>query len=402
MSPTPAIDFGNLAVVFTGGGARGAYQVGVLRAIARRFPKLGLPILSGVSAGAINAAYLGQHPGNLGEALADLAAIWRRLTPERIFRVEPRDLMANMGRWGLRLAGAGAASGGVRGLVDTAPLEELLGEVISSPNGEIGGIEDNLRRGTVRVVALGTIDYTTGQSVVWVQGRRVATWERPSRRVIRTRLRLEHVQASAALPLLFPAVQIGEHWHGDGGVRLTAPLSPALHLGARKILAISTRHPPTYEEADRPTVLGYPPPATILGVLYHAVFLDQIDEDVRRMELINELIRPLPERRRGGRRLVDLLVMRPSQDLGEIARGLEARLPRAFKLLTRGLGTRQSRSSDVLSLLMFQRDYVDRLLELGERDAEDRMTEIEAFLAPHESRMARWHPGRWLRIEPRT
>jgi NTE family protein len=281
-------------------------------------------------------------------------------------------------------------------LVDASPLGALLDEVLPSRDGEILGIDENLHRGSLRAVAIGTVDYTTGQSIVWVQGRQIQTWERPTRHSISTHLRPEHVLASSALPLLFPAVKIGDHWHGDGGVRLTTPLSPAVHLGARKILAISTRHPPTYEEAATPRVRGYPPPAQILGVLYNAVFLDMIDEDARRLELINDLLRRLPERQRHGMRFIDLLVIRPSQDLGMLARDHEMKLPRAFKLLTRGLGTRETDRPDVLSLLMFQRQYMEQLMELGETDAEASLPEIESFLAPQDTQASWWHPRRWL------
>lgn len=378
--PYATTDRGELALVLTGGGARGAYQAGILRGLARRFPELRIPILTGVSAGAINAAHLAQHPGTLAEAADELCTLWNSLTPERIFRVDVSSLLGNMGKWGLKLAGAGLADARVRGLVDTEPLWELLSEAMCAVAGQLTGIDHNLRRGTLRAVALGTTSYTTGQSVVWVQGREIETWERPQRRSVTTRLGVEHVMASAALPLFFPAVQIGEHWYGDGGVRLTAPLSPALHLGAHKILAVSTRYERSSAEADVPAVAGYPPPAQVLGVLYNAIFLDLIDQDVMRMERMNELLGRLPAGERDGMRIVELLVLRPSRDLGLIAREYEPRLPRPFRLLTRGLGTRETRGSDVLSLLMFQDDYTRRLIELGEEDAEARAEEIAAFL----------------------
>jgi NTE family protein len=373
-------DCGDLAVVLTGGGARGAYQVGVLRYLAHAFPELGFPVITGVSAGAINAALLAQHHGTLTQATDEMAALWQELTPERIFRVDARGLVANMGRWGLQLAGGGLRESRARGLVDTGPLFDLLQEVLSPVDGEITGIDYNLHRDTLRAVALGTTSYTTGQSVIWIQGREIKTWERPQRRSVNTRLRVEHVMASAALPMFFPAVRIGDHWYGDGGIRLTAPLAPALHLGARKILAISTQHPKSFAEADVPEVVGYPPPAQVLGVLFDAVFLDVIDLDAGRMERINDLLRRLPEQRRDGMRLIDLLVIRPSRNLSSLAGELEPRLPRTFRLLTRGLGTRETQRPEVLSMIMFQRDYVRRLIALGEEDAERQIDAIAAFL----------------------
>jgi NTE family protein len=373
-------DYGELAVVLTGGGARAAYQIGVLRYLARQFPGLRLPIIAGVSAGAINAALLAQHHGTLLQAVEELAALWKELTPERIFRVDVRGLVGTMGRWGLQLAGGGMRKSRVRGLVDTEPLRELLHEALKPVGGELTGIDYNLHQQTLRSVALATVSYTTGQTVIWAQGRDVKTWERPQRRSVQTRLRVEHVMASAALPLLFPAVRIGEHWYGDGAVGLTAPLSPALHLGAHKILTISTRHTSSFEEADLPHVTGYPPPAQVLGVLYDAIFLDVIDEDVGRMERMNELLRKLPEKQRDGLRVVEVLVLRPSRDLSALASALEPRLPRALRLLTRGLGTRETARSEVLSMIMFQRDFARELIRLGEEDAERQGEAIAAFL----------------------
>ena len=373
-------DYGDLALVLTGGAARGAYQAGVLRGIARWFPTLRLPILTGVSAGAVNVAHLAQHGGTFIESASDLADMWTGLTPERVFRVDAPSLLKNALSWGLRLV-SGGARGAPRagGFVDTTPLREMLGRALRTDGGELTGIDENLQRGTLRAVALGTTSYTTGQSVIWVQGREIQMWERPKRRSVQTRLRLEHVLASAALPIFFPAVQIGSAWYGDGGVRLTAPLSPALHLGAHKVLAISTRYEATREEASSPKLEGYPPPAQILGVLYNAIFLDLIDQDVIRLERMNSVLRPLPVAQRDGLRVVEMLVIRPSRDLGRIAREYEPRLPGSFRFFTRGIGAREMASPDLLSVLMFQQDYLTRLVQLGEEDADARRPELEAF-----------------------
>jgi NTE family protein len=374
--PGATEDLGDLAVVLTGGGARGAYQVGVLCALARLFPELQMPILTGVSAGSINAALLAQHHGTLVQATEELAALWRELTsPSRIFRVNLAGLLRDAGSWGSR----------VQGLVDTEPLRQLLTEALSPVDGELTGIDYNLHRGTLRAVAIGTTSYTTGQAVIWVQGREVKTWERPQRRSVLTRLRVEHVMASASLPFFFPAVQIGDHWYGDGGIALTAPLAPAVHLGAHKILAVATRHQRSFEEADIPDVEGYPPPAQVLGVLFDAVFLDVIEQDVSRLQRMNDLLRRLPEEKRGGMRIIDLLVIRPSQDLTELAGQCEPRLPRAFRLLNRGLGTGKTERPELLSMMMFQSDYVDRLIRLGEEDTERQAEQIARFLANDEA-----------------
>lgn len=375
-------DYGELALVLTGGGARGAYQVGVLRHLSSRFPNLRIPILTGVSAGGVNVAHLAQHRGSFRQSVEELVALWQGLTPNHVFRVDASSLMRNAARWGLRLAsgGVGTGIGTTRGLLDTAPLRAYLDRALGPEYGELTGIDYNLRRGTLRAVALGTTSFTTGQSVMWVQGRAIELWERPKRRSVQTTLTLDHVMASAALPLLFPVVQIGTEWHGDGGVRLAAPLSPALHLGAHKIIAVATRYERTAEEANVADVVGYPPPAQILGVLYNAIFLDLIDQDVIRLARMNKILKEVPADQRDGLRIVDILVVRPSRDLGRIAKEYEPRLPRAFRFMTRGTGTRETRSPDFLSLLMFQNDYISRLIELGESDAAARSDEIEAFL----------------------
>ena len=372
---------GGTALVLTGGGARGAYQVGMLRFLARRFPELRIPILTGVSAGAVNAVHLAQHHGTFPQAVEELSALWLELAPERVFRADVRSLARNVGKWGFGLvAGAPNGTPQLRGLVETDPLREFLTEALCPVDGELTGIDFNLHRGTLRAVAISATSYTTARSVVWVQGRDIQTWERPQRHAVQTRLRVEHILASGALPLFFPAVQVGNEWYGDGGVRLTAPLSPAMHLGADRILAVSTRYARSSAEAERPEIVGYPPPAQILGVLYNAIFLDLIDQDVLRMDLLNTLLRDLPPERRKGMRVVDLLVIRPSRDLGMLAREYEPRLPRGFRFLTRRLGTRRTSSPDVLSLLMFQDDYLRRVMELGEHDAEARGDELAAFL----------------------
>ena len=376
-------DYGDLALVLTGGGARGAYQVGVLRHLAKRLPHLRIPILTGVSAGAVNATHLAQHQGTFGEAVEDLARLWGSLSPEQVFHVDTMSLLGNVLRWGVRLISGGMGSGvaRTRGLVDTAPLRDFLERSLGARTGEpLPGIAANLRRGWLRAVALSTTSYTTGQSIIWTQGRDIETWERPKRRSVQTSLGVEHVMASSALPLLFPAVQVGPHWYGDGGVRLAAPLSPAVHLGAHKIFAIATRYERSYAEADVPDIVGYPPPAQVLGVLYNAIFLDLIDQDVLRLERMNKVLRNLPKEMRGGMRVVDILVLRPSRDMGRIAGEYEPRLPRTFRFMTRGMGTRETSSPDILSLMMFQQDYLRRLIDLGEEDAAARSDEIAQFV----------------------
>lgn len=372
----------DLAIVLTGGGARAAYQVGVLSALSRRFPDLDLPILSGVSAGAINVAYLASRRGSLREAVVGLAENWKRLEPESVFRVDAASLGRYALGWASRLASGGMRWGreAPRSLLDTRPLRELLQGLLAPGGGALRGVAENVERGALKAVAIGATSYTTGQTVVWVQGScDIQPWRRPRRRGTPTVLTVDHVMASTSLPLFFPAVEVHGAWYGDGGIRLATPLSPAIHLGASRILAIATRYERGAGE-DEAVISGYPPPAQVLGVALNAVFLDAIDEDALRLHELNRMLGRLPQDQRDLRQ-IKLLVVRPSRDLGRLSREFEPRLPAAFRFMMRGLGTRETRSPDMLSLLMFQPDYLRRLVEIGEADAEAKSEEIEAFLA---------------------
>lgn len=379
-NPSPG-PHGEIALVLSGGGARAAYQVGLLRCLARRVPDFSCPIITGVSAGAINASLLAAHPGGLAAATGDLVELWSHLRSEDVFRVGTPSLARQVLGWGARLVSGGSKlAPRLRGMVDTEPLDRLLHRVLRpDADGEIGGIRRNLESGRLKAMAVTTLNYATGQTVTWVQGRDIESWEGPNRKSVRTHITPRHILASSSLPLFFPAVRLGRDWHGDGGVRLAAPLSPARHLGARRILAVSTRYRRSEEEEEQPSTHGYPPPAQILGQLLNAVFLDVLDQDVARLERQSRLLCKLPPAERGGLEPLEILALRPSVDLGALASEYEPRLPGVFRFLTRSLGTRETASPDFLSLLMFQPDYLRRLIEIGEADAEARADEIEAL-----------------------
>lgn len=383
MEPTES-GKGDLAIVLSGGGARSAYQAGVLRGLARNIPSLRFPVIVGVSAGAINAAFLAAHSGSPLEATEDLARLWAGLHVEDIFRLDTPSLTQSLMRWlrwASRLASGGSLLGPeIRGLVDTEPLRGTLRRASAVVDGEIIGIGRNLERGRLKALALITLNYTTGQSVTWIQGKDIQPGNQTQRRSIHTRISVEHVMASSALPLVFPAVRLGDSYHGDGGVRLSAPLSPAIRLGASRVLAISARYEPSREEAGRPQITGYPPPAQVLSHLLNSVFLDVLDEDVRRLESLNPLIEKLPPGERNGMRPVAIRVLRPSEDLGRLSAAYEPQLPEGFRLLTRSLGTRQTTTPDFLSYLMFQPDYLEHLVNLGEADAVARLPELRPVL----------------------
>lgn len=384
---------GDLAVLLTGGGARAAYQVGLLRGIARHFPHLRFEIITGVSAGAINAIFLAAKRGTLAEKVEELTDLWCQLECRHVFRPNYTRLIPF--RTAIHSLLPGRIERRPHGLFNSNPLGELLSEVFDAPDhgGAIQGIKENLAEGWLKAAALIGLDYATGQSVRWVQGRNLEIFEGTNRRNVPCQLTLNHILASAALPFVFPAVRIGDRWYGDGGIRLSAPLSPAVHLGATRVLAMSTAYQRTPEEASTPTVRGYPPAAQVLGQLVNAVFLDAIEEDVVRMQRMNDMIDHLSQSERNGFRRIDLFVLRPSKDLGVLAADFQRYLPGSVKMFTRALGADETASPDFVSMLMFEPHYTRELIAVGEQDVELRLDDLRVFLGedvrPREVSLAR-------------
>jgi len=384
-APTPAPDPrapARLALVLGGGGARASYQVGFLRGIARMFPNANFPILTGVSAGAINAAHLASCTEPFPESVERLVTLWRSLSMEQVFRTDLANVGSHMMRWALRLVGGGTVfSPKTHGMVNIDPLRETLRGAFNAPDGRLNGIDENIAAGRLAALGITTTNYSIGQAITWTQGREVAGWKRPGRRSMPAALTVDHIVASCSLPLFFPAIQIGNHWHGDGGVQMIGPLSPAIYLGADRIMAISNRHVPDSGETGDET-FGYPSPASVIGLLLRAIFLDMFDYDALVIERVNEMLRHLPAGAAPGLRPVDLLMLRPSVNLAQLANEFEANLPRGFRFALRGLGTGKNSRADLLATLLFQSDYISRLIEIGERDALARHDEIGAFLGP--------------------
>ncbi len=371
---------GLTAVVLTGGGARGAYQAGVLAGIADRARcDVCFPIVTGVSAGGINAAALAASRAGFAAATGELRQAWLELSTENVFRSNFRTLAWSALCWMAKIGSGGALPTDLRGLLDTRPLRAYLSAAI-----DFDGIGDNIAAGRLHALALSMTEYSTGSTVTAIQAtQRVRDWQRVRRLSERTRITVDHVMASAALPVVFPAIQLGSEFYGDGSVRQSAPLSPAVHLGADRILAISVRYELGPHERVQPQIVGYPPPAQILGMILHGVFIDALEDDAERLQRINRTIESIPPGAdpRDRLRPIDILLLRPSHDLGKLSAGLVEALPRPLRVLARGLGASHTTSPDFLSYLLFERPYIERLMELGFEDARAQWDRIEPFLA---------------------
>jgi NTE family protein len=378
-----------LALVLSGGGARAAYQAGVLAGLAERLPELAFPILTGVSAGAISVTYLATHEGPLRTAVSGLVEQWRRLTVDQVYRVRPTRFWRNAARWMIAAAvGRQRGPATVQGMLDLSPLREFL-----SRNADMGGIDRNIAAGRLRAAALSALSLTSGQTVTFVHGAPgTPVWQRAQRLAVRASLTVDHVLASAAIPMLFPAVRMGDQFFGDGSVRQTAPLAPAIHLGARAVVVIGLRAAAA-RDASPPG--EYPTAAEVLAVLFHSVFLDALEADVERLERINGLLAALPQDAQapGNLKPVDLLVLRPSRDLGALAAGHWDLLPRTIRWLARAMGGHQQGASDLLGYLLFHPAYTSQLVELGYEDVMRNWDAIEPFFARLERR-GEGEPGR--------
>jgi len=366
------------ALVLSGGGARGAYQVGVLRQIARQHPEFSFPIITGVSAGAINAAFIASHREDMAEATEQLAQRWSTLSTSAVMRTDVPSLLGNA----LRIAGTMATGGSriappTRGLVDTKPLRRFLETLVKPEN-----IEANIRDGRLQALAVSATSYRTGDSITFVQGSpETVMWNRFRRQSRADRIGVDHVLASAAIPLFFPAWRVEGEYFGDGSLRQPYPLAPAVHLGADRVLAVSSRFTNT-TQVDDSEPGPYPSTARILGLMLNSIFLDQLDADAERLERVNQLLQRVEPKQRWRlpEREVELLVLRPSRDIGRMAALYERKLPRALRHLVRGLGTRRGSGSDLLSYLLFVPEFLSDLIALGERDADLNRARISRFM----------------------
>ena len=368
-----------LGLVMTGGGARAAYQVGVVRGlyeILKKDTNL-FDIITGNSAGAINSSYLASNAKDWDMATSNLIDLWNKLKPQNIYDLRARTISS----LGIKIMG-GAIFGGlspretnVNHLLDTTPLRNLLKREL-----DFNDIKKNIEDKTLRGVALSTTNYNSGSNVVFYQGSSdIQDWSRSDRFSIRENLKLDHIMASAAIPFFFPPIKVGDSYYGDGCIRQTTPLSPAIHLGAEKIIAIGVRFP-HHQKIMREKALSPfrdPTIGQITGVMMNAVFLDSLEADVERMMKINSLIK---EGHKEDFKSIPILMLRPSKDLGKMTERLNEEMPPMLRYLLKGIGVSDKEGLDLLSYLAFDKCYTVPLMELGLEDTLKRRQEIEDFI----------------------
>jgi NTE family protein len=378
---------GHTGLVLTGGGARAAYQVGAIRALAEIVGPGALPfdVVAGISAGAINGIVLSCGAEDFVGASERLRATWAKLTPDRIYKTGALKLASIGSRW-IRDLSAGGLIGksGINFLLDPAPLRNLLEKEVP-----MGRMRRHLRSGRLHGIALSATNYHTGAGVTFFEGSaEIEPWTRSTRIGVRARLTVEHVMASAAIPVFFPPVRLERTFYGDGCVRMNYPMSPAIHMGAERIVAISVRHQRNPAETMRDEIVEKTdtlPLSEIAGVLLNAVFLDSLDSDAERLERINKPLALIPRDRLGKSdidlRPVPAIVLRPSADLGKLAADEYHRFPSMLRYLLKGIGATGHAGEDLLSYLAFEPIYVQRVMDLGYQDTMGRRAEIEEFFS---------------------
>ena len=368
---------GRAALVLPGGGARGAYQVGVLKALAEILPGPAspFPIITGVSAGAINAGVVASHADDLGRAAARLEQFWGNLRCGRVYRTGWLHNLRSGLHWlaSMTLGGLGVAN--PRSLFDNQPLADLLATELDTD-----GIARNLASGALDSLMVTASGYATNRAVTFFQaGDGDEGWQALRRIGRPARIDHTHLLASAALPLLFPAQLIGHEYYGDGGMRQTAPLKPALHRGADRILIIGTRDEMPDPEPSR--TAAYPSLGDIGGHLLDVIFMDHITNDLERLERINALVKSLPPgcAPPSGMRPVRSLLIRPTRDLRLIASKHAHRVPASVRTLLKGIGAWGS--GRMAGFVLFEAEFCRELIELGYADGLTAADQVRALMA---------------------
>jgi NTE family protein len=359
-----------LGLVLTGGGARAAYQVGVLKGIAELLWRgSGCPfqVVTGTSAGAVSAIALASDPAHFRHAVYAIERVWRDFRVHHVFKADAASVFKSGVHWMLALLTGGWLVRPPRSLFDNAPLWELLRK-----NLNFDGIPRGLYKKHLQAIGICATSYSDADSVTFYAcSSAIEPWARPSRKGARVQLTLQHLMASLAMPFLFRPIYLHEQYYGDGAMRQTSPLSPALHLGANRLLVIGVGDPAVAGLGLRNSN-SEPAFGQIVGFMLDSLFMDQMHSDLERIHRYNEDAKT---------RRIDCLVLTPSQDLSEIARRHRYELPRSLRALLRTMGANNNAGTQLLSYLLFEQGYTRELIALGQSDAHARSDEIRTFLA---------------------
>ncbi len=377
VNPVPRV-----GLVLTGGGARAAYQVGVLQAIAALLPKKSrnpFPVICGTSAGAFNAATLALSARNFHEGVRRLSSVWETAHVNQAYRSDPIGVYGNAARWFASLLFGSLSKRSAISLLDSSPLAQTL-----ERNLPLQGIQKSIRSGALHALGITAWGYTSGQSVTFYQGAdSIVPWKRERRIGIPSRIGIQHLMASSAIPILFPAVRLNREYFGDGSMRQLAPISPALHLGAERVLVIGVRKT-TDTLPERVKVDDYPTLAQIGGHVMGSIFLDSLYVDLERLQRINKTLRMIPDETLKNSamplRQVESMVISPSVEINKIAEQHAHTLPRAISLFYRGIGAMRRDGSSLLSYVLFEEPFCRALIELGYQDTMPRRSEILQFI----------------------
>jgi NTE family protein len=367
-----------VGLVLPGGGARAAYQVGVLKAIAEMMPLAPnpFPIIVGTSAGAVSAAVLGTGAFRWQRAVEGLVHVWSNFHVQQVFRVDAASMLRSGLHWALSLMSGGLLLPPPLALFDNSPLRSLL-----ASHFDWRGLQHSIDAGHLRSLALCATSYSSATSVAFFQGTAdTHEWVRQQRIGRRTELRLEHVMASLGVPFLFPPVQLGDEFFGDGAQRQLWPLSPAIHMGADRLLVIGVRAEHGAGVNARPrTVAQAPTPGQLFGYMLDTLFMDQIYANVEHMQRLNSVVEVAPAAVPGMRK-VATLVIAPSADMRVIATKHMRSLPRGLRSLLRVMGARGSAGAQLASYLMFESSFTRELIALGYEDTMQQRDDVIAFL----------------------
>ncbi len=365
------------ALVLSGGGARAAYQVGVLKAVSELLPRRThnpFPIVCGTSAGAINALAIAGRPGSLRLRVRKLESIWSNIQAENVYRTDALGVAKNTCRLLLALLHDGYSKKRPVALLDNAPLRELLEQLV-----RFRYIDEAIASGELSAVSTTAMDYSTGRSVTFFQGNH-DVWQRQRRIGVRTGLSIDHLMASSAIPTIFPATAIDKNYYGDGAVRQLKPLSAALHLGAEKLFIVGVSDNPVHVGAD--DKIQHPPSVgQMISQLLNSAFIDSIESDLETLQSINKLALETPEQaRQHNLRYVDFVCISPSKPIDELTDQYISELPLSMKIFLRAIGANsKGGGSSAASYLLFEPGFCRDLLELGYRDALEQEHQILAF-----------------------